>query len=107
MPLCHSVHTQAQFKIRFVEDEKGAYTSTAALCLCYAKCVLGIKGNTGEVFRCLQYCETIGHLLRLIRCYRTLLIDSTNKFLEAFILYCCQTRRSLDDVQHMLMHLQV
>jgi hypothetical protein len=107
MPLCYFVHTQAQFKIRFVQDEKGAYTSTAALCLCYSKCVLGIKGNAGEVFRCAQYCEIIGHLSRSSRCHRTLLIDSKNKFLEAFILYLCQTRRSLDDVQHMLMHLQV
>lgn len=103
MLFCHFVHIRAEYKIRFVADEKGAYSSTAALCFSYAKCVLGIKGNAAEVFRCMQNCLISSQS----HCHRTILIDSKNKHLEAFIVFLCQTRRSLDDVQHMLMHLQV
>jgi len=82
----HNRPASLAFPFRFVTDERGAYRSTAARCVAYAKAVLGLHGTAFQVFR-------------------TLLTKEFRKA-EAMILMLVECCKSLDDLQHQLMHLQ-
>jgi hypothetical protein len=74
------------FPFRLVADDRGAYRDTAARVFSYAKSVLGVQGSAVQVFR-------------------TLLTKEGRKT-EAVILMLLERCKSLDDLQHQLMHLQ-
>jgi hypothetical protein len=74
------------FPFRLVADDRGAYRDTAARVFSYAKSVLGVQGSAVQVFR-------------------TLLTKEGRKT-EAVILMLLEKAKSLDDLQHQLMHLQ-
>jgi hypothetical protein len=74
------------YQFRFVADARGAYRSTAARVVAYARAVLGMTGSACTVFR-------------------SLLTREQKKF-EAVLLYLVQSAKSLDALQHNLMEVQ-
>jgi hypothetical protein len=82
----HERPPRLAFQFRFVADARGAYRATAALCLAYAKAVLGMPGTAISVFR-------------------TLLTKDFRK-LEAVIIMLVDRCKSLEELQHQLMRLQ-
>jgi hypothetical protein len=82
----HERPANIAYPFRFVADDRGAYRTTAARCMAYSKSVLGLTGSASQVFR-------------------TLLTKDYKK-LEAVVVFLVQRCKSLDDLQHELMHLQ-
>lgn len=73
------------FLFRFVADERGAYSDTAARVVSYSSSVLALHGSATQIFR-------------------TLLLNWRKT--EAVILMLLQSCKGLDEFQHELMHLQ-